>query len=103
MTTNSLITSDNVPVSKVFIALGDVYRQEILLHLKDNGEVAYSSILNLFSLSRSAINHHMSVLEAGDVVTRTKKGKEIYFKLNTASIKSALDAVYGVLNVEGSN
>ncbi|MFC1666000.1 ArsR/SmtB family transcription factor [Pseudomonadota bacterium] len=65
-----------------FSALGDSYRQKILLTFDPGEEICVNDIARLFKLSRPAISHHLKVLKDAGLVVCEKRGKEVYYRIN---------------------
>ena len=79
----------NLPASwtqfaRFFSALGDTYRQKILLIFEPGEELCVNEIANLFDLSRPAISHHLKVMRDADILLSEKRGKEVYYRVNYA-------------------
>ena len=79
--------------SKVFTALGDEHRQRILLTFDPGERLNVGQIVEVSTLSRSAISHHLKVLREAGVLDSEKIGKEVYFWLNKKPIRESLQAV----------
>ncbi len=67
---------------RFFSALGDPYRQKILLIFESNEELCVNEIAILFDLSRPAISHHLKVLRDAEMLISEKRGKEVYYRVN---------------------
>lgn len=65
-----------------FSALGDSYRQKILLTFDPGEEICVNEIARLFKLSRPAISHHLKVLKDAGLLVCDKRGKEVYYRIN---------------------
>lgn len=70
--------------AKFFSALGDIYRQKILLAFESGEELCVNQIAGLFKLSRPAISHHLKVLKSAELLLCEKRGKEVYYRVNYA-------------------
>lgn len=80
-------------ISKVFTALGDEHRQRILLTFEPGERLNVGQIVEVATLSRSAVSHHLKILREAGVLEHEKIGKEVYFWLNKGKIQQALAAV----------
>ena len=80
-------------VSLVFSALGDEHRQRILLTFEPGEHLNVGQIVEVSTLSRSAVSHHLKILREAGVLDSEKIGKEVYFWLNKKRIKESLTAV----------
>ena len=80
-------------VSLVFSALGDEHRQRILLTFEPGERLNVGQIVEVSTLSRSAVSHHLKILREAGVLDSEKIGKEVYFWLNKKQIKESLTAV----------
>lgn len=69
--------------SRFFFALGDTTRQQIVLLFEPNEEICVNDIARLFRISRPAISHHLKILREAQVLASTKRGKEVYYRIDT--------------------
>lgn len=84
-------------VSLVFTALGDEHRQRILLTFEPGERLNVGQIVEVSTLSRSAVSHHLKILREAGVLGSEKLGKEVYFWLDKKQIKASLNAVMDYL------
>jgi DNA-binding transcriptional ArsR family regulator len=75
----------------VFSALGDPTRQRILLLFEPGESVSIKEIVSLFSLSRTAIVHHLGVLEKAGILAYERKGKESLYSLRPGVVFEAVE------------
>lgn len=87
-------------VSRVFTALGDEHRQRILLTFEPGERLNVGQIVEVSTLSRSAVSHHLKILRDAGVLDREKIGKEVYFWLNKKRVKESLVAVIDYLKAQ---
>ena len=87
-------------VSRVFSALGDEHRQRILLTFEPRERLNVGQIVEVSTLSRSAVSHHLKILREAGVLESEKIGKEVYFWLNKKQIKASLAAVLDYLKTQ---
>jgi DNA-binding transcriptional ArsR family regulator len=87
-------------VSRVFTALGDEHRQRILLTFEPGERLNVGQIVEVSTLSRSAVSHHLRILRDAGVLDSEKIGKEVYFWLNKKQVKEALLAVIDYLKAQ---
>lgn len=80
-------------ISKVFTALGDEHRQRILLTFEPGERLNVGQIVDVSTLSRSAVSHHLKILREAGVLESVKEGKEVYFWIAKAFLLDALQAV----------
>lgn len=73
-----------------FRALGDPTRRAILTQLT-NGEMTIAEVVDQFELSRTAVRKHLTILEKGNLITVTARGKERVTTLNPKGLKSTSD------------
>ena len=66
-------------------ALADPIRREILNLLK-NGGLSAGEIGEHFPVTGASISRHLSVLKEADLIRDTRKGKYIYYELNTSLV-----------------
>ena len=87
-------------VSRVFTALGDEHRQRILLTFERGERLNVGQIVDVSTLSRSAVSHHLKILREAGVLASEKLGKEVYFWLNKKQVKESLQAVMQYLRAQ---
>ena len=66
-----------------FKALSDPTRREILRLLRD-GPLPAGEIAAQFDMTAATVSHHLSTLRDAGLVLDEKKGKFIYYELNTS-------------------
>ena len=84
-------------ISRVFTALGDEHRQRILLTFEPGERLNVGQIVDVSTLSRSAVSHHLKVLREAGVLESEKEGKEVYFWLSKDFLVDALETVTAFL------
>ncbi len=87
-------------ISKVFTALGDEHRQRILLTFEPGERLNVGQIVDVSTLSRSAVSHHLKILREAGVLDSEKVGKEVYFWLNKKYVKEALLSVLDYMKTQ---
>jgi len=70
-----------------FRALSDPTRRAILQQLCQD-ELTIAEVVDKFELTRTAVRKHLTILEEGNLITVTPRGKERVTKLNPAGVKS---------------
>jgi len=73
-----------------FRALGDPTRRQILVELAQE-DLTISEVVDKFDLTRTAVRKHLTILEEGNLITLTQKGKERITSLNPAGVKLTAD------------
>ena len=76
-------------IQKTFKALSDGTRREILELLK-KGAVSAGDISAHFHMTPATISHHLSVLKDAGLVSDEKRGKFIYYELNTSVLEEVM-------------
>jgi DNA-binding transcriptional ArsR family regulator len=84
-------------ISDLFVALGDAHRQRILLSFEKNERLTILQIVDSSQLSRTAVTHHLKVLERGGALRSEKIGREVYFWVNKDWMQQALQNVISYL------
>ena len=84
-------------ISRTFTALGDEHRQRILLTFEAGERLNVGQIVEVSTLSRSAVSHHLKVLREARVLASEKVGKEVYYWVDKAFLESSLAAVLGYI------
>ncbi len=80
--------------ARFFSALGDPYRQKIILIFELDEELCVNEIASMFDLSRPAISHHLKVLRDAGLVLSEKRGKEVYYRVNHPYCEQVLQEVH---------
>jgi len=73
-----------------FRALGDPTRRAILRQLSQQ-DLTISEVVDNFDITRTAVRKHLTILEEGNLITVTSKGKERINKLNPNGLKATAD------------
>ena len=80
-------------ISRAFTALGDEHRQRILLTFEPGERLNVGQIVEVSTLSRSAVSHHLKLLRAAGVLGSEKVGKEVHYWVDKAFLEASLGAV----------
>lgn len=72
--------------AKIFKALGDSNRLQIMDILKD-GEKCACQLLDLLHIGQSTLSHHMKILCDSNLVTAQKEGKWMHYTLNKTTLQ----------------
>lgn len=81
------------PIAQIFGALGDGTRQTILLLFEPGERLGLKQIVDVLPLSRSAVVHHINVLEQAGLLIPEKRGREVLYRVNLERAIDALDKV----------
>jgi DNA-binding transcriptional ArsR family regulator len=72
----------------LFQALGDRWRQDIILLLDREGTLNVNQIAGRIPLSRPTISHHLKILRTAGIVSAVRRGTENYYSLQiTPAVK----------------
>ena len=71
---------------KVFKALADPSRRQLLDHLREHGGLTLGELCEGHDMSRQAVTKHLGVLEAANLVVTKKQGREKLHFLNPVPI-----------------
>lgn len=80
-------------ISKVYTALGDEHRQRILLTFERGERLNIGQIVEVSTLSRTAVSHHLRVLHGAGVLQSEKVGKEVHFWIDKEFVIGAMQTV----------
>jgi DNA-binding transcriptional ArsR family regulator len=80
-------------ISRAFTALGDEHRQRILLTFERGERLNVGQIVEVSTLSRSAVSHHLRLLREAGVLASAKSGKEVYYWIDKVFLEEALGSV----------
>lgn len=72
-----------VSVDRVFVALADNTRRELLEMIATAPHRSASSLSQEMPISRQAITKHLRILEQAGLVSRQRQGKEVCFSVVT--------------------
>jgi DNA-binding transcriptional ArsR family regulator len=71
---------------KVFKALADASRRQLLDRLRTKGGLSLSELCEKHDMSRQAVTKHLVLLEAANLVVAVKRGREKLHYLNPVPI-----------------
>ena len=86
--------NNNRRMTKVFKALADGTRQEIL-HLLEDQPFAVGEIVAKFDLSQPTISRHLSVLKEADLVIDQRRGQNVIYRLNDNALAASMRQFFG--------
>jgi ArsR family transcriptional regulator, arsenate/arsenite/antimonite-responsive transcriptional repressor len=76
-------------MNKVFKALNDTTRRDILNLLKEKDMTA-GEIAEAFNITKPSISHHLDILHQAELVTSEKRGQFVIYSLNTTVLDDIL-------------
>ncbi len=80
---------------RVFSALGDVTRRDILRRTAV-GEHSVSSLAGHYAMSLAAVQKHVAVLERAHLVTKRRRGREQLVTADVATVRDARRQLEGL-------
>ncbi len=81
-------------MTKIFKALADGTRQEILTLLEEQ-QYSVGEIVSKFDLSQPTISRHLSVLKEADLVIDQRRGQNVIYSLNDSALASSMRQFFG--------
>lgn len=84
-----MVAQQSEPLDKVFHALGDRTRREMLGLLAKKGECTATQLGKPFDIAQPTASKHIRVLEQAELVSRTIDGRTHRFKLETDRMNEA--------------
>jgi len=87
-------SQDGRHMTKVFKALSDGTRQEIL-RLLESHQRTVGEIVGNFKLSQPTISRHLSVLKEADLVLDQRQGQNVIYSLNDEALSTSMRAFFG--------
>ena len=96
---NSGINAGGVGFDRIFKALGDPHRIQIIELLRER-ELSAGEILDTIDIVQSTLSHHMKTLTDSGAVNAVRRGKWTYYSINTSAMSDA--AVYLQSCAEGT-
>ena len=77
---------------QVFAALGEPERQRLVLAFDADEELNAGELAAASDLTRPAVSFHLKVLAAAGVLSRQKRGREVFYKLNLDLMESTFSS-----------
>lgn len=81
------------PTAAIFSALGDPARQRILMLFEPGESLSIKEIADLFPLSRTAVVHHLAVLERAGILRQRRSGKSALYSVRPEVVLEAVTAL----------
>ena len=85
-------------ISRAFTAMGDEHRQRILLTFEKGERLNVGQIVEVSTLSRSAVSHHLKLMRDAGVLQSEKIGKEVYYWINKGFLEESIHAVLAYIH-----
>ena len=85
-------------MDKVFRALGDPTRREILRLLR-SGDMSAGQIAEKVSVAKSTLSGHLNVLKEARLVVMERHGTTLVYSLNVAVYEEMVAMIMGILGV----
>ena len=82
-------------MDKVFKALADPTRRELLDRLRAEGGQTLNGLCERLAMSRQAVSKHLALLEEANLVATQKRGREKLHYLNPVPIQEIADRWIG--------
>src|SRR3954451_10966563 len=79
---------DDERADRVFHALADATRRDIVLRTMER-EYSVSALARCYPVSFAAVQKHVAVLEAAELITKERKGREQLVRTNVDTIRKA--------------
>jgi DNA-binding transcriptional ArsR family regulator len=80
-------------ISRAFTAMGDEHRQRILLTFEPGERLNVGQIVEVSTLSRSAVSHHLKLMREAGVLRQEKVGKEVFYWIDKQFLEDSLESV----------
>jgi DNA-binding transcriptional ArsR family regulator len=80
-------------ISRAFTAMGDEHRQRIFLTFEPGEKLNVGQIVEVSTLSRSAVSHHLQKMREAGVLQSEKVGKEVYYWVDKDFLTDSLASV----------
>lgn len=85
--------SDHHPMRDVFDAIADPTRRQLIRLLSEAAEVPLHELTAHFTMGRTAVSKHLTVLKEAGLVSDRKVGRETRYRLNAAPLREIQDWV----------
>ncbi len=89
------MTAAAVDADRVFTALADPRRRELLELLGRTPGCSASSLAASLPVSRQAVAQHLAVLEGSSLVSRRRAGREVLFSVRPEGLAATADWLTG--------
>ena len=89
------INNRNRQMTKIFKALSDATRQEILRMLEIHQDRSVGQIVDRFHLSQPTISRHLSVLKEAGLVVDERRGQHVHYSLNDEALTQSMREFFG--------
>jgi ArsR family transcriptional regulator, arsenate/arsenite/antimonite-responsive transcriptional repressor len=83
----------------IFKALADRNRREIL-RLLGKRTMSAGEIASHFTIAKSTLSSHFSILKKADLINEERNGTTIYYSLNLSVVEEVTAAVMGLFNID---
>lgn len=77
---------DEEALDRAFAALGDPVRRALIARLS-RGEATVNELAEPFGITKQAISRHLQVLEAANLITRSRDGQRRPCRLNPSALE----------------
>ena len=84
-------------VIKIMRLLADPTRFRVITMLQ-TGEINVSSLCKRLSLAQPTVSHHLGLLRAMGLVNTRRKGKQVFYSLNSETVVSLADQSGLIIN-----
>jgi DNA-binding transcriptional ArsR family regulator len=91
MVLHGVTDGPQVAVDRVFAALADATRRDIVRRLLTQQEASVSVLAERYAMSFTAVAKHVAVLERARLVTKTRRGREQVVRAEMGTLRSAAD------------
>jgi len=85
-------------ISETAQLIGDPARANMLLALKEDGEISASALASVAGVAPSTASGHLAKLVAAGLVVMRKSGRQRYYSLAGFAVAEALESIEGVAN-----
>jgi DNA-binding transcriptional ArsR family regulator len=85
-------------ISETAQLIGDPARANMLMALKDDGEISSGALATVAGVAASTASGHLAKLVAAGLITVRKHGRRRYYSLAGYAVAEALESIEGVAN-----
>lgn len=87
-------------INSRFEVLSDSTRMQILSILSEGKRLRAKDILEHLKISQPTLSHHMQLLVSEEIVSVNKIGRECFYNINEAIIRSMISGLQSLISVE---
>ncbi len=85
----------------MFEAISYAERRRVLEILKRHGEMAAGDLARHFTFGKATLSHHLRLLVHAGLIDREKRGRFVFYQINTSVFEEVLGMLLDLFQVKG--